>query len=143
MSIYKASLQTVQDSVSDKTRPVNYNGTVFYARSVYVPTGSEASGSVIELGTIPEGSRLLALSEVHFEAGQNASLTVKVGDADDDDRYFASAAPGASAVTKKLAGNARGDHLVTQVTKKILLTTGGAALTASKKIVADLYYVCQ
>lgn len=143
MSIYKASLQTVQDSVSDKTRPVNYNGTVFYARSVYVPTGDEAAGSVIELGTIPEGSRLLAISEIHFEAGQDASLTVKVGDSADDDRYFAAAAPGSSAATKKLSANVLGDYLVTQATGKILLTTGAQTLTASKKIVADLYYVCQ
>ena len=121
-----------------KAMPTDYNGRVRVARGSY--TGSDAAGTVIRLCKIPKGARLLGSSRLYFEAGQNASLTVKVGDAADDDRYLAAVAPGASAAVKELSLAGLVDR-VAPAEEWILLTTGAQALTADKKIVFEIFFV--
>ena len=115
-------------------------GRVRIVHGSIVPASAYAAGSVIELARLPKGARLLPLSQIHFEAGQNASLTVKVGDSADDDRYFAAAAPGANATTISLNANRLADYVL-PAEDVIKMTTGSQALASGKKIFFDLFYV--
>ena len=123
-----------------KLLTTDIGGRVRIVHGGITPTSAYAAGTVIELAKLPQGARLLPQSQIHFEAGQNASLTVKVGDAGDDDRYFAAAAPGANATSINLTGNRLGDY-VTASEEMVTLTTGAQALTANKKIAFDLLFV--
>ena len=138
--MFKSNVYTKQTETAGKNLPVDLHGRVRIAHGVYTGTGSETANSIIGLVRLPVGARVLPISVVSFEAGQASGLTVKVGDVADDDRYLASVAPGASAGSKQLAANAAGDYLL-PAEQDIILTTGGAALTAGKKIVFDIFYV--
>lgn len=141
MSVYQSTVATKQvENYSVKLRPTDFGGRVRAIHGEVDVTSALASGSIIELARIPVGARVLPLSQVHFEAGQSASLTVKIGDYADDDRYFAAAAPGASATSISFTGNRLGDY-VTEAESMLILTTGGASTTAAKKIVFDIIYV--
>jgi len=118
-----------------KAMPTDFNGRVRIARGSY--SGSDAAGTVIRLAKIPKGARILGSSRIYFEAGQNASMTVKVGDAANDERYLAAVAPGSAAAFVDLAP---ADHIAT-AEEWILLTTGVAALTDGKKITFEIFFV--
>ena len=141
MATYQSNVMVKQTgSMAGKLKPVDFGGRVRLVHGSITPSAAWAAGTVIELARLPKGARLLPLSQIHFEAGQGATMTVKVGDSADDDRYFAAAAPGASAASINLAANALGDYTL-PAEDVISLTTGTAALTANKAIAFDLYYV--
>lgn len=123
-----------------KLLPTSLGGRVRLVHGSFVPSEALAAGTVIELARLPKGARLLPISQLHFEAGQGATLTVKVGDSADDDRYLAAVVPGASAVSKALDANRLGDFIFPEE-GTVFATTGAAALTAGKKIAFDLFYV--
>jgi len=133
-----AEAQTV--TFGGKLLTTDLGGRVRLVHGNITPASAYASGTIIELAKLPAGARVLPQSQIHFEAGQNASLTVKVGDADDDDRYFAAAAPGASATSINLTANRLGNYVTTKE-GMVIMTTGAQALTANKKIAFDLLYV--
>lgn len=141
MATIKSDVATKQTTISldKKLNPTEFYGRVRVVHGT-VTTTNGAAGTIVELARLPKGARVLPQSQIHFEAGQNASLTVKVGDTADDDRYFAAAAPGASVTSINLTGNRLGDF-VTPEEGMVILTTGGAALTANKKIVFDIFFV--
>ena len=140
MSEYNFSVAEKQTGFSGKNLPVDFGGRVRAIHASYTGTGSETAGSKLVIARLPQGARVLPISQLHFEAGQNASLTVKVGDAADDDRYFAAAAPGANAATVTLGANALGDF-VTAAETPLVIVTGAQTLASGKKIVADIFYV--
>lgn len=141
MATYQSNIMVKQTgSNAGKLKPSEFGGRVRVVHGSIVPASGYASGSVIELARLPKGARLLPISQLHFEAGQGATMTVKVGDSADDDRYLAATAPGANAASINLAANALGDYTLPDE-DVIKVTTGTAALTASKKISFDLFYV--
>lgn len=142
MSEIKTDVYTVQSNdQGGKLMPTDFAGRVRYIGAKVTPTSSGASGDVVKLCKVPAGARILPISNIHFEAGQVASMTVKVGDADDDDCYLASVAPGASATSKALgAMKLNGGKVYTEPTD-INMTIGTAGLVASKTIAADIYFV--
>ena len=123
-----------------KLMPTDFDGTVYVVRGKFKASAAHASGTIIKLVRLPKGARILNSSKLFFEAGQNASLTVKVGDEADDDRYFAAAAPGANAVTKSLEANVLADAYEFPKEQWVTLTTGGAALTANKVIAFEIFF---
>ena len=125
---------------NEKLMPTDFDGTVYVVRGKFKATAAHASGTIIKLVRLPKGARLLNSSKLFFEAGQSASLTVKVGDEADDDRYFAAAAPGASAVTKSLEANVLADSYEFPKEQWVTLTTGGAALTSGKIIAFEIFF---
>ena len=127
-------------SLDKKLGTTEFGGRVRLIHGSITPTGTNSAGTIIELARIPKGARVLPQSQVHFEAGQNASLTVKIGDYTDDDRYFAAAAPGANATSINLTGNRLGNYVAADE-EMLILTTGAQALTASKKITFDIFFV--
>ena len=141
MATYQSNVMTKQTgSNAGKLKPSEFGGRVRVVHGSITPDSAYAAGTVIELARLPKGARLLPISQLHFEAGQGATMTVKVGDSADDDRYFAAAAPGANAASINLAANALGDYTL-PAEDVIKVTTGTAALTSGKKIAFDLYYV--
>lgn len=141
MATYQSNIMVKQTgSNAGKVSPAELGGRVRVVHGEFIPGSALAAGSVIELARIPKGARVLPLSQIHFEAGQNASLTVKVGDSADDDRYFAAAAPGANATTINLNANRLG-HYVLPTEDVIKMTTGAQSLASGKKIFFDLFYV--
>ena len=128
------------DFSTSKLLPVNCGGRVRVARGVYTAASAAAAGTVINLAKLPTGARVLGNSTITFEAGQDATLTVKVGDSKDDDRYLAAVAPGASLVTKTLDADAFGSYVLEEE-GFIFITTGVAALTSGKKIAFEIFYV--
>jgi hypothetical protein len=123
-----------------KVNPNALGGRVRLIHGEFAGASGAAAGDVHNLCVVPAGARVLPISQLHFQAGQGATMTVKVGDKDDDDRYYAATAPGANATSVTLAANALGDKVYSEETT-IILTVGTAALTANKKIVFDIYYV--
>lgn len=141
MSTYQSNIMTKQTgSNAGKLKPSELGGRVRVVHGHIIPDSAYASGSVIELARLPKGARLLPISQLHFEAGQGATMTVKVGDSADDDRYLAATAPGANATSVALTGNRIADYVLPEE-DVISITTGTAALTSGKKIYFDLYYV--
>ena len=130
--------QTAENAA--KLRPTDLGGRVRVAHGSYIGLAGATAGSVIELARLPQGARVLPISQLHFEAGQDAALTVKVGDASDDDRYLSGATVGTAAVSILLAANALNDYL-TPGEQVVTATIGGATFTVGKKMVFDLYYV--
>lgn len=141
MANYQSNIMTKQTgSNAGKLLPSEFGGRVRVVHGSIVPDSAYASGSVLELARLPKGARVLPISQLHFEAGQSASMTVNVGDSGDTDRYLAAKAPGASAVSVALNANCLGDYTLPGE-DVITATVGGAALTANKKIFFDLYFV--
>jgi hypothetical protein len=124
----------------EKLMPREFYGRVRVAAGTYTGKSTDAAGTVIRLARLPKGARLLPQSKVYFAAGQGATTTVKVGDEKDDDRYFAAAAPGASAVSKELDADALTGYVLTEE-MYIILTTGVAALADDVLIGFVLFWV--
>lgn len=135
-----AAIQAERGTSPEMLLPSTYYGRVRVAAGIVTPDEAWPAGSVIRLAKLPKGARLLSQSQIHFEAGQNASLTVKVGDEKDDARYFTAASPGAAAVSKNLDANKLGNY-VCEAETYLILTTGAAALAVGKKITFELYFV--
>lgn len=141
MANYQSNIMTKQTgSNAGKLLPSEFGGRVRVVHGSIVPDSAYASGSVLELARLPKGARILPISQLHFEAGQSASMTISVGDSGDNDRYLAAKAPGASAVSVALNANVLGNYTLPEE-DVIIATVGGAALTANKKIFFDLYFV--
>ena len=125
MANYQSNIMVKQTgSNAGKLKPSEFGGRMRVVHGEIVPASVYAAGSVIELARLPKGARLLPLSMLHFEAGQDATMTVKVGD---------------SAGSTYVGDNA-GDYVLPDE-DVITLTTGTAALTANKKIYFHLIYV--
>lgn len=141
MATYQSNIMVKQTgSNAGKLKPSEFGGRVRVVHGSITPDSAYAAGSVIELARLPKGARVLPISMLHFEAGQGATMTVKVGDSADDDRYLAAVAPGVASCTKHLGDNALADYVLPDE-DVITLTTGTAALTSGKKIAFDLFYV--
>ena len=141
MATYYSDLAAKQQNFAiAKNLPTSWAGRVRIASGVYTPTGAEAAGAVIQLTRLPKGARLLGSSRLHFMAGQDASLTVKVGDSDNGARYLAAVSPGASAGSRNLDANVL-SHTLLPDEDFIVLTTGGATLSKDKTIAFEIFYV--
>ncbi len=141
MAVVQSNVAVSQTGVDvPKLVPSDLAGRVRIARGVYTPAQADAAGTVIQLVRLPRGSRILSTSRLIFEAGQSASMTVKVGDEKNDARYFAAASPGASLAVKNLEADALNGYVFEQE-MFVIATTGGAALTANKKIAFEIFYV--
>lgn len=140
MANYKSNIMEKQTGYSGKLTTAEFGGRVRVAHGNVIPATAYAAGSVLELVRLPKGARVLPFSQLHFEAGQNASLTIAVGDSVNAARYLAATAPGASARSVPLVANALADYVL-PCEDVITATTAGAALTAGKKIYFDIYYV--
>ena len=135
-----AVVQGVRGNDVSKLMPTDWAGRVRIATGFYAPEEADAAGTVINLAKLPAGARVLPSSKLYFEAGQDATLTVKVGDSGDDDRYLAAVVVGATASTVALSANALNNTLLDKE-QFITLTTGVAALTAEKTISFEIFYV--
>lgn len=144
MAIKNSTLAVIQGirgtNTSIKLMPSDAGGRVRIATGFYAPEEADEAGTVINLAKLPAGARVLPSSKLYFEAGQDATLTVKVGDSGDDDRYLAAVAPGATLSTVLLTRNALANTLL-DAEQFITLTTGVAALTAEKTISFEIFYV--
>ena len=125
---------------NEKLMPTDFGGTVYVVRGMFTAGAAHASGTIIKLVRLPKGARILNSSKLFFEAGQSASLTVKIGDESDDDRYFAAATIGASATSKTLEANVFSDAYEFPKEQWVTLTTGGAALASGKKIAFEIFF---
>lgn len=144
MATVNSTLAVVQGvrgtNTAKKLMPTDWAGRVRIATGSYTPAAADEAGTVINLAKLPAGARVLPSSKLYFEAGQDATLTVKVGDSGDDDRYLAAVAVGATASTVALSANALNNTLL-DAEQFITLTTGVKALTAGKVISFEIYYV--
>lgn len=140
MASYKTDVMEKQTgSNAGKLAPSEIGGRVRIVHGGITPASAYAAGSIIELCRLPKGARILPQSQLHFEAGQDAALTVTVGDSGDADRYM-SATPGASAVSLELDKSVLASYVLADE-DTIILTTGVKALTSGKKIYFDIFYV--
>ena len=125
---------------NSKMLPATIGGRVRILHGSFTPDEAAEAGTIIQLALFPKGARILPISQIHFEAGQKASLTIKVGDSSDAGRYLAAVSPGAAEKSLTLSANALGDYLLPEESA-VFATTGGAALIAGKKISFDFFYV--
>ena len=123
-----------------KLSTTELGGRVRIAHGYITPASAGSAGDTVKLVRLPKGARFLPISQLHFQAGQDATLKVQVGDKNDDDRYLAATTVGASATSITLAGNAIANSVLTEETD-IILKTSVAGLAASKAIDFDIFYV--
>ena len=143
MSEHNSNLYTKQTAdQGGKMLPVDLGGKIRVAHDVIVLASSAAIGDKINLARLPKGARILETSELRFASGLGASVTIKVGDAGDDDRYLAAKAPGASGAVVRLdaLGFTSGGYTLPAETV-IFATVGGAAIASGTKIGMQLEYV--
>lgn len=145
MAIIQTNIAEKQTTIQleSKLKTVEFGGRVRTIKDVFTPTSAYASGTVIELARIPKGAKVLPQSEIYFEAGQNASLTVKVGIGEGSATsavYLPQTTVGSTAKTVQLSGQQLGDYVTTEE-GMLTMITGGAALVANKKIGVSLQYV--
>ncbi len=148
-----ATLQTAlaknQDSTAAKSRPNGFEtgAGLQCLTATYTTTGNEADGDVLEIGDLPVGAQLLpSLSRVVSEGVGGTTATIaKLGDADNDDRYSATAIALTSAgIVAVTATNAIAlePFTVTPDTQRIkgVLGLASGSFTASKKVRVELIY---
>lgn len=123
-----------------KIFPVSFGGRIRIAHGMVKADTNMPAGTILELVRLPKGARVLPNSMIHLEAGQNASMTICVGDHLKKDRYLVEVAPGANAKSLALDSNRFADYVIPEEVT-IFATTGKAELAAGKKIVFDILYV--
>lgn len=108
----------------------------------YYECSSLAAGSVIKLGPIPKGARILPSSFIMCDA-LGTGVTCKVGDEDDDDRFVAASTSIATAVVVQFNDVST---LMDNVPYKALNTEGDALIitiagaSANGSIAAFIFY---
>lgn len=136
--------------------PFNPVRTTFFGGEVQVlistvtvpPTGGPAIGEAITWGTLPQGARLLPISQLYFGAGA-ASSTLNLGDRAAPARYLA-----ATAVTSAGSANAAAAYAAGALPEVVTVAPGlatdqselrsivaGANLQAGQVITLVAYYV--
>ncbi|HWL54281.1 MAG TPA: hypothetical protein VNQ90_17710 [Chthoniobacteraceae bacterium] len=150
MATIKTDLIGKLEATSPKARPLGYEtgASLLRLTATYTATGDEAAGDVIEIGELPIGAELVPnLCTVISEGlGGTTGTITKLGDAEDDDRYSATAiALTAAGIVNVTATNAAAltPYRVTEETKRIAGTIGLASgsFTAGKKVRFQLVYV--
>jgi len=143
MSEHNSNLYTKQTAnAGGKMLPVDLGGKIRVAHDVIVLASSAGVGDKINLVRLPKGARILETSELRFSAGLGASVTIKVGDAGDDDRYKTATAPGSGGGIIKLdALTFTSGGYVLPAETTIFATVGGAAIASGTKIGMQIEYV--
>jgi hypothetical protein len=95
------SSQITNDRAAPPVRgEFNRNGSALRCRiGTYVFSGSEAAGDVVQMVNVPKGAIVdIALSYIKWE-DMGGTITVDVGDGDDDDRYCSALAMGTASTS--------------------------------------------
>lgn len=126
-----------KDVVDGKIITANEVNAKLYRFKATIELAAQASGDVVELFKVPAG-----LSFVTGILNSSASLstaTIKIGTADDDDKYRASAVHTATAPTLfgAQAGFVAGGNTTEEL---VLMTIGTASLPASGTLVVDMIF---
>lgn len=100
-------------------------------------TGALAAGSVIQMFKLHPRFRVTS-GFIKVTGGAGASVTAILGDAGDDDRYFASASIAAAGTNVTIADTGR-DYLTGGAYTIVNLTTAGATTNATGVIVAEIH----
>ena len=143
MAEHNSNLYTKQTAdQGGKMLPVDLGGKIRVAHDVITLASSAGVGDKINLVRLPKGARILETSELRFPSGVANTMTVKVGDADDDDRYKTATAPGSGGGIIKLDALAftSGGYVLPAETT-IFATVGVAAIASGTKIGMQLEYV--
>jgi len=103
---------------------------------------TETSGSTLDIGgNIPKGAHIIAI--ILYVSAAQTSLTVDIGDDEDADRYAAASTSLQSAGTYVFSGQNYNVDMTTASTpdNQIVLTTGGATMTAGQLEAVVLYTI--
>lgn len=103
-----------------------------------IPLNSQASGGVVNLFKVPAGQSF-CFGNINSSVSLGTS-TIKIGTADDDDKYRASAVHTAAGVPTAFGaatGFVPGGNASAEIVK---LTVGTAALPASGTLIVDMYF---
>lgn len=136
------STQLTNDAASPPVRgEFNRNGSaVRFKLGTYVLTGSELTGDVVQMVSLPKGAIVdIYLSYIKWE-DLGGTVTVEVGDGDDPDRYCSALAMGTASTTltttfeeSVAVGTYKAEHEYTANDTIDLtlttVTTGGTALS--------------
>ena len=99
------------------------------------------AASTIKTKELPQGAIIKAIEIDHEAFG--SSVTIKVGDGEDDDRYFAAASIAAVGKLGPLMLYAGVGYQIGTIAEDnyLILTTAGATMAASKGLKIKVYYV--
>jgi|GEM_PF-1683479 len=146
---FKTALAEKQDSTAAKNRPNGFEtgAALLCLTATYTATGTEVASDVIDIADLPIGAQLVPnLCTVVSEGlGGTTGTIAKLGDAEDDDRYSATAialtAAGIVAVTPTNAAMLT-PHTVTEATQRIkgVIGLASGSFTAGKKVRFQLVF---
>jgi hypothetical protein len=125
---------TLNFTSTSTVKPLHNEGIFFSSQRVLLGKfnlSSQASGTKLIIGTVPNGSYILDIRVYHAALG--GSVTLKVGDDDDDDR-FVTAASASGAGLLSIANDQIGyyvDPSSFSNNKDIIIEIGGAAATGA------------
>ncbi len=115
----------------------DYGGRVRVTYDEYTFKGTEQIGDLVFIGFLPANQRFLG-GEL-FNDALGASVTLKLGDAGDDDRFMAASSFAAAGMKDAKAMTGIGYRPVDKT--PVFLTIGGAVPAANAVIKTALYHV--
>lgn len=130
MATYYGANRTIMDAPTPSTilDPGLAGGNVRCMVDTYTALGTEAAGSLIEMGgTLPTNARILGL----WLTNGDGAATMAVGDLESSGRYIASVAAGATEYMDVSGALGYKVDMTTATTpdNQIVITTAGATLT--------------
>lgn len=139
-TVYSELARKQAGTDTGKTTPSDFGGKVRVARCVYKPTKADEAGTVIHLVKLPAGARICPRSALAVEAGQNAALTISVGDELNDKRYLNAQVVKAEYCDFFLKADVLNGYRL-EKEMWINATTGAQVLTVGKRLVFEILYV--
>lgn len=141
MTAYKGSNSTKRAAVPPQTiNNGDQGGRVRHSYDEIATTTAMTTADTIEVGLLPVDARVVGI-EVAWVA-HGSGRTVKIGDATDDDRYFAAASVAAAGSSNALAPAGVGYKNTTGAPVPIVATLAGGTLAAdSAGLRVSLKYV--
>ena len=141
------SLELGGSAANGRTYPVSGVGvggrTQHAARGEYTITAALALNDTIELFDLPLNARIVGgfVKSADFDTGGSPAIVLAVGDAGDDDRYFAGLTIGQTGGVSTALAATGVDYVTTAKTRVIAkVTTGPATGATTGTLVVVLHY---
>lgn len=124
-------------AVNKTLKPANELNAKVRRFKATIDLAAQASGDIIKLFKVPAGYSFI--TGILNASASLSTSTIKIGTADDDDKYRASAVHTATTPTLfgAQAGFVSGGNTAEE---EVLLTVGTAALPASGTLIVDMYF---
>jgi len=133
MAVYgDNATKALSPSPSNIINPGLVGGRLRVSVDTYEASSLAAGSAIYMCPPLPAGAKVIGMVLSYDALG--SGVTLKVGDASDDDRYLAAASAASAGTRDNILIDAIG-YEITSSTGQIIITTGGAAAIGTVKLV--------